>query len=99
MCGCAAAFVRSLARRRRRNKEQNATARDVPVMSREMSTLVLEEPGPSRAPETAVVAEIKLIVANRESKGHEYQDEDDLARSAATSTSAQHQHPKTSVSL
>ena len=79
MCGCVMAFIRSLIRRRRQTKEQNATARDVPAMSREMSALVLAEPGPPRAPETSDVADIAVLVADQESEGQASQDASDAA--------------------
>ena len=79
MCGCAAAFVRSLVRHRRQAKEQNATARDVPAMSREMSALVLEEPGPPRAPEMSDVVDIGVLVADQESEGQVSQDDNNAA--------------------
>ena len=72
-------FIRSLIRRRRQTKEQNATARDVPAMSREMSALVLEEPGPPRAPETSDVIDIGVLVADQESEGQVSQDDNDAA--------------------
>ena len=46
MCGCAAAFIRSLFRRRRQAKEQNATAQDVPEMSIESSGVLVSDEGP-----------------------------------------------------
>ena len=46
MCGCAAAFIRSLFRQRRQVKEQNATAQDVPEMSIESSGVLVSDEGP-----------------------------------------------------
>ena len=74
MCGCVAAFIRSLVRHRRQAKEQNATARDVPVMSREMSALVLEEPTAPRAPETSGLADVAVDIAVQESEGRDEQE-------------------------
>ena len=73
-------FIRSLIRRRRQTKEQNATARDVPAMSLEMSALALEEPWPPRAPETSdVVDAIRVVIVDQKSEGHASQDDNGAA--------------------
>jgi len=87
MCGCVAAFIRSLVRHRRQAKEQNATARDVPVMTREMSALVLEEPTAPRAPETSGLADVAVDIAVQESDGRASRDDGDPVRSAASNPS------------